>query len=129
MKNTVTYISIFILMAFALLTLFLSSSVLFDWFGIRAKEGDYVLFIVGANFISSISYLFSAYGLLKLKRWSYQLLGSTALLLIIALIGLFLHINSGGLYEVKTVGAMFFRTSVTLGFTLFSYLRITRWNN
>ncbi|MBL4593480.1 MAG: hypothetical protein JKX68_06655 [Flavobacteriales bacterium] len=129
MKKVFTHLTIIALTAFALLTLFLSSSVIFDWFGIRAKEGNYVLFIVWANFISSVLYLFAAYGLIKLKKWTYQLLGVSALLLITALIGLFFHINAGGLYETKTVGAMFFRTSVTLIFTLLSYLRIVKWNN
>ncbi len=36
-------VSATILALFAMLTLFLSSSVIFDWFGIRAKEGNYVL--------------------------------------------------------------------------------------
>lgn len=128
MKKVLTYILIAVLTAFALLTLLLSSSVIFDLFGIRAKEGNYVLFIVWANFVSSILYLLSAYGLIKLKRWSYQLLGASALILIIALIGLFFHINAGGVYETKTVGAMFFRTTITLLLTLFTYLRIAKWN-
>ena len=83
-----------VLSAFALLTLFLSSSVLFDWFGIRAKEGNYVPFIVGTNFLCSILYLTAAYGF----------------------IGLFVHITMDGLYETKTVGAMVFRIVLTLGF-------------
>jgi hypothetical protein len=128
MKNVLTYLLITILTAFALLTLFLSSSVIFDWSGIRAKEGNYVLFIVWSNFISSILYLFAAYGLIKLKRWSYQLLATSILFLIIALIGLFFHINAGGLYETKTVGAMFFRISTTSVITLLTYLRIAKWN-
>ena len=64
-----TYIAAIVLIAFALLTLFLSSSVIFDWFGIRAKEGNYILLVVWANFISSILYLFAAYGFIKLKIW------------------------------------------------------------
>jgi hypothetical protein len=128
MKKILTSILTIVLTAFALLTLFLSSSVIFDWFGIRAKEGNYVLFIVWANFISSLLYLFAAYGLIKLKRWSYQLLGASALILIIALIGLFIHINNGGLHETKTIGAMFFRTSLTLVFTVASYFIIKKSN-
>jgi len=127
MKNILTYALITVLSAFALLTLFLSSSVIFDWFGIRAKEGNYVLFVVWANFISSIIYLFSSFGLIKLKQWSYKALMASAGILIIALIGLFLHINAGGLYETKTVGAMFFRISLTLVFALLTYLRIKKW--
>lgn len=128
LENILRYIIITILTAFALLTIFLSSSVIFDWFGIRAREGNYVLFIVWANFVSSILYLFAVYGLIKLKKWSYQLLGSSVILLSIALIGLFFHINTGGLYETKTIGAMFFRTSLTLVFTIATYFIIKKSN-
>jgi len=59
-NNKVTVITAIILIAFAMLTLFLSSSVIFDWLGIRAKKGNYVLLVVWANFISSVLYLFAA---------------------------------------------------------------------
>ncbi len=129
MKTTLTYLLIVVLIAFAGLTLFLSSSIIFDWFGIRAKEGNYVMFVVWTNFICGLLYLVAAYGFLKLKKWTYQILGVTVVLLIAALIGFFIHINNGGLYETKTVGALFFRISVTLVFTLFAYLRIKKWND
>ena len=58
MKKALPYLIAAILAAFGLLTLFLSSSVIFDFFGVRAKEGNYVLFVVWSNFISSILYLF-----------------------------------------------------------------------
>jgi hypothetical protein len=126
MKKIIPSILAIVLAAFGLLTLFLSTSVIFDLFNIREKEGNYVLFVVWANFISSILYLFAAYGLLKSKKWSTQLLGISAIILIAAFLGLLLHINTGGIYETKTVGAMIFRTAVTLAFTAFSYFTITK---
>ena len=128
MKKVISFVLIGVLSAFALLTLFLSSAVIFDLFGIRAKEGNFVLFVVWANFISSIIYLFSVYGLIYLKRWSYKALGICAVFLILTLTGLFIHINSGGLYEAKTIGAMFFRISLTLVFATLAYLRVEKWN-
>jgi hypothetical protein len=127
MKKTLKYLVAIALIAFALLTLFLSSSIIFDWFGIRAKEGNYVLIVVWANFISSILYLFAAYGFISLKKWTVKLLVSSLLLLIIAAIGFFIHINSGGLYETKTIGALIFRFTVTLIFTFFAYLTTIKW--
>lgn len=126
MKKIIQYVLIAILFLFGLLTLFLSSSVIFDWFGIREKEGDYVLFVVWANFISSIIYLLSAYGLIKLKKWTTQLLGVSVIILIAAFIGLLIHINSGGLYETKTIGAMIFRTILTALFTVAAYFIIRK---
>ncbi len=126
MKKYLPYISTLILAGFGLLTLFLSSSVIFDWFGIRAKEGNYVLFVVWANFISSVPYLFSAYGFLKSENWTFKLLSASTVILIIAFLGLLVHINSGGIYETKTVFAMIFRIGVTIAFTAIAYFSINK---
>ena len=126
MKKYIPYISSLILAGFGLLTLFLSSSVIFDWFGIRTKEGNYVLFVVWANFISSLLYLISAYGFLKIKSWTFKTLSVATVILIVALIGLFIHIYSGGIYETKTVFAMLFRISVTIVFTAIAYFSINK---
>ena len=126
MKKYIPYILATLLAGFGLLTLFLSTSVIFDFFGIRAKEGNYVPFVVWSNFISSILYLFAAYGFTKNKKWTATLLGISTLILIGAFIGLKSHINSGGIYETKTIGAMIFRISVTLVFATLAYLTITK---
>ncbi len=126
MKNIFRYFPVVLLIAFALLTLFLSSSIIFDWFGIREKEGNYVLFVVWANFVSSLLYLYAAYGFLKQKKMTFNILSLSALILILALVGLFIHINSGGLYETKTIGAMIFRISVTLAFVFLAYLKFMK---
>lgn len=124
MKKALPYLFATILGAFGLLTLFLSTSVIFDLFGIRAKEGNYVLFVVWANFISSVLYLVSAYGFVKTKRWTSKILVISTSILSLAIIGLIFHINSGGIYETKTVGAMIFRTSFTLVFAVIAYFTI-----
>lgn len=85
MKKIIPYVLATILAGFGMLTLFLSTSVIFDLFGIRAKEGNYVLFVVWSNFISSILYLFAAYGFIKNKKWTTSLLGISTLILITAL--------------------------------------------
>lgn len=107
------YISIILLIVFGLITLFLSSSIILDLFGIRAQQGNYVIFVVWANFICSILYLFSAYGFLKVKKWTKSLLGIAFLILFVSFIWLKVHISNGGLYETKTVGALIFRASFT----------------
>jgi hypothetical protein len=97
-----------------------------DLIGIRVREGNYVLFVVWSNFISSLLYLIAVYGLIKKRLWTALLLGVSSLILISAFIGLNIHINSGGLYEVKTISAMIFRISVTIVFTGFAYFTINR---
>ena len=121
MKYTILKITAIALLLFALLTLFLSSSVIFNLFGIRAKEGNYVPLVVWANFISSILYLAAAYGLFKMKKWSVWLLVISVVILVAAFIGLKLHISEGGLYEVKTVNAMIFRIGLTALLAVASY--------
>lgn len=124
MKKALSYLIAILLTAFGLLTLFLSSSVIFDLFDIRAKEGNYVLFVVWANLLSSILYLLAAYGFIKNKKWTAQLLGISATILIIAFIGLFIHVKYGGIYETKTIGAMLFRITVTIVFAMLAYFTI-----
>ena len=126
MKKAVPYILALLLASFGLLTLFLSGSVIFDLFGIRAMEGNYVLFVVWANFISSWIYLFAVFGFLKSKKWTTRLLGISVVVLIIAFVGLIIHANAGGLYETKTINAMIFRIMITLIFSTFAYFFITK---
>lgn len=126
MKNLISYSIAFLLAAFGLLTLFLSASVIFDLFGIRAKEGNYVLFIVWANFISSIIYLVASYGFIKNKKWTTAVLGISALILVIAFIGFNIYINEGGVHETKTIGAMLFRITATLIFVATAYFTVNK---
>lgn len=122
MKRALPYLLASILTVFGLLTLFLSSSIILDLFDIREKEGNYVLSVVWANFISSLLYLWAAYGFIKAKRWTVWPLLVSTVILIISFIALLIHVNSGGIYEVKTIGAMIFRIAVTLIFTVLAYL-------
>lgn len=125
-QKILRYLSAILLIGFGLVTLLLSTSIIFDLFSIRAKEGKYVLIIVWANFMCSLLYLLAAYGFLKKKGWTKFILGIATLILIIAFTALKVHISSGGLYETKTVGAMLFRTGFTLILTLSAYFTIKK---
>lgn len=126
MKNILPYLFATLLFGFGLLTLFLSTSVIFDLFGIRVKEGNYVLFVVWSNFISSLLYLSAAYGFIKSKPWTVTRLGISTIILIAAFIGLEIHVSSGGIYEAKTISAMIFRIAVTLVFAIIAYFTISK---
>jgi hypothetical protein len=129
MKKIIGYLSGTLIGAFALLTLFLSTSVILDLFGVRAKEGNYVLFVVWANFICSLIYLFSAYGFFTMKTWTSKTLALSVLILVLAIAGLFIHINAGGIYETKTVKALIFRISLSTVFTLIAYFSTKKLKN
>ncbi len=98
---------------FAALTFYLSTSVILDLFGVRESEGQYVLFVVWANWICSLIYFAAIYGILKKKRWPVYLLVLTVVILLLAEVGLQIHIYTGGAYERKTVFALLFRAGVS----------------
>ena len=125
MKKFLPYFSAVVLGLFGTLTLFMTTSVILDLFGIRAKEGNYVLFVVWANFISGLLYLAAAYGFAKRKAWTAKLLGVAVSIVSIAFVGLMVHIKSGGIYENETVGAMIFRVILTLTFAIVAHFTLS----
>lgn len=128
MQKTVRYFSITLLILFGLLTLFLSTSIILDLFGIREKEGNYVSIVVWANFFTSVLYLFAAFGFIKRKSITTVALAASTVILIGAAIAFTIHINSGGIYETKTIGALFFRIGLTALLAVASYYSISRDN-
>ncbi len=126
MKKYLPYLFALPLFGFASLTFFLSTSVIFDLFNVRASQGNYVLFIVVTNLICSLIYFVAVYGFIKQKSWTALLLGLALSLLILVFAYFTIYINNGGIYEVKTYGAMMFRMAVTAVFTLLAYFFIPK---
>ena len=114
MKSLYFKIAAWVLLIFGFLTVFAGGSVIMDLFGMREKEGNYVLFVVWANFIAGFLYLVSSFGFFKRKTWTSIILSVATWILIAAFAGLLIHIQSGGIYENKTIVAMIFRTSLTI---------------
>lgn len=105
-----------LLFLFACITLFMSTSIILDLFGIREKQGNYVLFIVLANFFCSILYIIASYGFFSQKIWTSKALRIAIVLLILSFIGFVIYIYVGGDYEVKTIYALIFRLFISLIF-------------
>lgn len=129
MKSITLKTSAVIITLFALITLFMSTSVIFDLFGIREKEGNYVLFVVISNFIAGFLYLTVAYGLFTEKTWASKLLLLTTTILIVSFVGLLIHANTGGIYEQKTIKAMLSRIAITSAFTVIAWFSINKIKN
>lgn len=129
MNKFISIAAAIILLLFGLLTLFLSTSVIADLFNIREREGNYVLFVVWANFLSGFLYLSAAYGFYKVKNWTLFSLATSFIILSAAFLGLIYHANSGGLYESKTIFALAFRMTFTAVFTIFAYFHINKKKN
>jgi hypothetical protein len=98
-----------LLAAIGAISVFMTSSVLLDLFDIRAKEGNYVEFVVVANLICGVLYLFAATMNWINTRLSVVALTLSVIVLLLAFWGLKNHITAGGLHEAKTVVAMKFR--------------------
>jgi hypothetical protein len=121
MKTKGKYILATVLLLFGLLTVTLTTSVLFDWFGLRAREGNYVMSIVVANLIAGVLYLIAAVGVIKGSTWMAKPLLVAIAVLVLGQILFFVHVVNGGLYETKTVGAMIFRIALTVLFTVLAF--------
>lgn len=119
-KMIIRYALAAVLIAFGALTLFLSGSVILDLFDMRAKEGNYVDFVVWANFLASLLYIASAFGLLTRRNWSATPLLIALSMLIVTAVGFAIHVSGGGLHEQRTIGALAFRTGLTAVFLLLS---------
>jgi hypothetical protein len=119
--SIVRYALAAILLAFGALTLFLSGSVILDLFDMRAKEGNYVDFVVWANLVASLLYLVGAFGILTRTNWPATPLLIALAILIITGIGFALYVNSGGVHEQRTFGALAFRTTLTALFFFVAY--------
>lgn len=108
------------------ISIFMTTSVIFDLFGIRDKEGNYVLFIVYTNLICGILYLIAAYTAWAKPQISFRTLVVSLSLLIISFIIFLLYINNGGIHEEKTVNAMIFRIVFTGLMTGIGWLSIKK---
>lgn len=126
MSNVILKIGGAFLGIFGLITLFMSASIILDLFGIREKEGKYVLFIVYANFISSFLYLFASYYFfINNKRATISLFTAVAILTV-AYIALIIHIQLGRAFEIRTVKAMLARSFITILFAGISWYYLSR---
>lgn len=111
---------------FGLVTVFMASSVIFNLFGIREKEGNYVLFIVYTNLVCGILYLLAAYTTWTTPKLSFTSLVVSLALLIVAFIAFQFYIYNGGIHEAKTIKAMVFRIVFTAIMTGIGWLSIKK---
>lgn len=114
MKNIYIQFAAIFSAILGVLTVFIGGSVIMDWFGMRARQGNYVLFVVWANFICAFIYLVASYGFFLRKKWTASLLMGAILILVLAFLGFLVWIFNGNLYEKRTIVAMAFRLAVTI---------------
>ncbi|MDT8412167.1 MAG: hypothetical protein RQ875_06895 [Vicingaceae bacterium] len=128
MIKTLKIIQSSLLTSFGIVSVFMTLSVIFNWFGIREKEGNYVLFIVYTNLICGIIYLYAAYINWKKQLYNLYSLVVASIILISAFIALQVYANNGGIHEVKTIKAMLFRIGFTAFLTAISFFILKKSN-
>lgn len=96
---------------FGCMTLLEGGKVLFPETG-RIGAGNIVPFVLWFNWIAGFFYIIAGVGLFRMKSCAKKLSSVIAVGSLLVLIALIVHIQSGGLYEMRTIFAMSFRTLV-----------------
>lgn len=111
---------------FGMLTIKSGGSVLFIDGADRQAAGNYVPFVLWFNFLAGFVYIVAGAGLWLKKQWAAKLsvLIVVATLIVYAILGL--YILGGGLYEMRTVIAMSFRSIIWAFIAIFAYREIIR---
>ena len=113
MIKALRYIVVLLLIILGGATVFMATSIIFDWFGIREMEGNYLPLIVYANLVCGLIYLYAAYSLIKKQKLAAWLLTFATGILVLASIAFAVYVYQGGIHEKQTVIALIFRTSIT----------------
>lgn len=120
MKNFRILLSLF-LVVFGCISVFMTTSIIFDLFGIREMEGNFVYPIIYANLFCGLLYLYSAYAIWNYQKTAIYALSIALVVLIVSFVWFLIYIQSGGIHEVKTIKAMSFRTIITFIVLIFAY--------
>ncbi|MBV1722489.1 MAG: hypothetical protein KUA43_03505 [Hoeflea sp.] len=108
-------------LVFGALTIVSGGRVLFGGPEMLAAAGNTVPFVLWFNFLSGFAYIAVALGIAFRKNWARTLAAALAIA-IVAVFALFgWHVLAGGVYEMRTVGAMALRSAVWIGIAI--YLR------
>lgn len=109
------------LMLFGIVTIKEGGSVLFFDGAAREAAGNYVPFVLWFNFFAGFAYIGAGVGILKRRscvRWLALGIAGATLAVFVAFA---IHINSGGLYETRTLAAMVLRSLIWVGATGFLF--------
>ena len=94
------------------LTILSGGRALFAGHEARAALGDIVPFVLWFNFAAGFAYVLAGIGLLRWRRWAAWLSAAIAVATALVFLALGVHVAAGGGFEMRTVGAMMFRTAI-----------------
>ena len=113
-------------LVFGLLTIFSGGTALFGGEAARAAVGNAVPFVLWFNFIAGFFYVLAGLGLVLNRRSAGWLSIAIAVATVLVLAAFGLHVAGGGLYEMRTVGAMLLRAAVWAIIALVSWRSMLR---
>jgi hypothetical protein len=99
-------------LVFGLLTILSGGTALFGSDAARAAVGNAVPFVLWFNFLAGFAYVAAAVGLLMRRRWGLWLSVTIVIATALVFIAFGIHLQLGGLFEMRTVGAMALRMGV-----------------
>lgn len=111
-RNIQTWVISLVAIGFGLLTIKEGGSILFGDEAARIAAGNYVLFVLGFNFVAGFAYIVAGVGLWLQQRWAVWLAATIAVATALTFAAFGIHIFSGEAYEQRTVIAMSLRTLV-----------------
>lgn len=111
---------------FGLLTIVSGGTALFGDEAARAAVGNAVPFVLWFNFIAGFFYVLAGLGLLLKRRVAVWLSIAIAVATALVLAAFGLYVAGGGLYEMRTVGAMLLRTAVWASIAAVSWRSMRR---
>lgn len=98
--------------AFGIVTIAVGGQTLFGGPAVRAAAGNIVPFVLWFNFIAGFAYVAAGVGLFLWKPWAAQLSAAIALATLAVFLAFAIRILLGGVFEMRTVGAMTVRSLV-----------------
>lgn len=95
---------------FGAITIVSSGTVLFGGSAARAAVGNAVPFVLWFNFAAGFAYILAGVGLFLWRRWAAMLSAAIAFATLSIFVAFGWHAFTGGAFEMRTVGAMAFRS-------------------
>ncbi|MEP0211239.1 MAG: hypothetical protein ABJ370_04340 [Paracoccaceae bacterium] len=111
---------------FGVLTVFSGGLALFGGDDARAAVGDAVPFVLWFNFLAGFAYVIAGIGLFLRHQPAVWLSIGIAVATALVGVALSVHVLQGGLFEMRTVGAMILRTGVwvVISIAAWRYVRL-----
>lgn len=117
-KPVLRYILAAVALVFGVATIKAGGDVLFFSEQARSAAGNYVPFVLWANFIGGFLYVAAGLLIFLNSTQALRLSAFIAAMTVAVLVALGIHIAVGGAYEMRTLAAMVFRSAIWVAIAL-----------